>query len=118
MNEKYLISIRYDGRLQPINELMKKCESLTKTGCNTLLGDATYKTLYVIMEELLDFSDRQLKHIEGKLVKIEERIFCKDQGDGLIYEAMNVKRDIIDFRRIFMSLHSCLDAIEFRGEYF
>jgi len=118
MNDKYFVSIRYDSRLQPINDLMKKCESLTKAGCNALLGDATYKMLYTLMEELLDFSARQLKHIEDKLVKIEERVFCKDQREDLIYTALAVKRDIIDFRRIFMSLHSCLDAIEFRGEYF
>jgi Mg2+ and Co2+ transporter CorA len=97
---------------------MKQCESLTKAGCNALLGDATYKGLYALMESLLDFSDRQLKHIENKLVKIEERVFHKDQSEDLIYSTLNVKRDIVDFRRIFMSLHSCLDAIEFRGEYF
>jgi len=118
MNDKYFITIRYDSKLQPINDLMKRCESLTKSGCNILLGDATYKTLYALMEELLDFSARQLKHIEDKLVKIEERVFCKDQREDLIYNALGVKRDLIDFKRIFTSLHSCLDAVEFRGEYF
>lgn len=118
MNDKYLVTIRYDSALQPINELMKKCESLTKHGCNVLLGNATYKTLYALVEELLEFSDRQLNHIESKLAELEERIFCVKPNERIIFGVLNTKRDLLDFRRIFMSLHSCLDVIEFRGDYF
>ncbi len=118
LDKRYIVTIRYNHRLEPLNDSMKKCESLTKSGCNMLLGDTTYKGLYFLMEELLEFSNRQLKHIEDKLTKMEEGVFCHKPNENLIFDILGAKRDLIDFRKIYLSLHSCLDILEFRGEYF
>jgi len=83
-----------------------------------LLGDTTYKGLYFLMEELLEFSNRQLKHIEDKLTNMEEGIFCHKPNENLIFNILAAKRDLLDFRKTYLSLHSCLDILEFRGEYF
>ncbi len=115
MDKKHLVTIRYSKKLEPLNEFLSKCEGSSKSACAAMLGDTTYKTFYSIMKELLEFSNRQLKHIEQKIVSLEDKIFSGPISNNLIFETLEVKRDLLDFKRIYLGLHSCLNSFEYRG---
>ncbi len=115
MDKKHLVTIRYSKKLEPLNEFLSRCEGSSKSACAAMLGDTTYKTFYSIMKELLEFSNRQLKHIEQKIVSLEDKIFSGPISNNLIFETLEVKRDLLDFKRIYLGLHSCLNSFEYRG---
>jgi hypothetical protein len=86
-----------------------------------MLGANTYETFYYIVQSLLEFSRRQLKHIEEKILSIEEKVFQNKNSKGnkgLIYETLAAKRDILAFRRIFLTLQNSLVGIDYKGEKF
>jgi len=53
--------------------------------------------------KLFDFCERQLRHIEEKIIKIEKVIF-KNSKKSVLKDLVSVKRDLLDFNRIFLHL--------------
>jgi len=74
----------------------------------------TVKLLYFIFEHYLDFAARQLIHIQEKINLIEEQIFQHKQQE-VIPVLSFVKRDILNFRRIFRYLKEDLASLNRRG---
>ncbi len=74
----------------------------------------TVKLLYFIFEHYLDFAARQLIHIQEKINLIEEQIFQHKQQE-VIPVLSFVKRDILNFRRIFRYLKEDLAFLNRRG---
>lgn len=119
--KNYIITIKYSDLLEPLNEFIENCEICNKSEKDTMLGANTYETFYYIVQSLLEFSRRQLKHIEEKILSIEEKVFQNKNSKGnkgLIYETLAAKRDILAFRRIFLTLQNSLVGIDYKGEKF
>jgi magnesium transporter len=74
----------------------------------------TVKLLYFIFEHYLDFAARQLVHIQEKIDLIEEQIFQHKQQE-VIPVLSFVKRDILNFYRIFRYLKEDLASLDRRG---
>jgi Mg2+ and Co2+ transporter CorA len=104
----------------PLNELLAECDSCTKEDLSNIIGESTYETFYNIVQSLLNFSARQLKHIEQKILTIETEVFHYKSRDNktIIFDILNTKRDLLNFRRIFLTLENALVGIDYKGEKF
>jgi len=119
--KNYLITIKYCNSLIPLNEFIDFCENCNKEEREKFIGETTYETFYHIVQTLLDFSRRQLKHIEEKILDIENLIFSLNSSKNnqeLIYKTLTIKRDLLGFRRIFLTLQNSLIGIDYKGEQF
>jgi uncharacterized protein YigA (DUF484 family) len=70
---------------------------------------------------MLSFSRRQLHHIEKKIANLEEDVFDMDASNNnqkLIYSTLTIKRDLLGFKRIFITLQNSLTSIGYKGEEF
>jgi magnesium transporter len=119
--KNYIITIKYCDSLTPLNEFIETCEICNKEEREKIIGETTYETLYHIVQTLLEFSRRQLKHIEEKILTVEEDIFAMNSSKNnqkLIYSTLTIKRDLLGFRRIFLTLQNSLIGIDYKGEKF
>jgi len=104
-----------------LNEFIETCEICNKEEREKFIGKTTYETFYHIVQSLLEFSRRQLKHIEEKILIIEEEVFnmnTSKDNQKLIYCTLSIKRDLLGFRRIFLTLQNSLIGIDYKGEQF
>ena len=119
--KNYIITIKYSDLLTPLNEFIETCEICNKEEREKFIGKTTYETFYHIVQSLLEFSRRQLKHIEEKILIIEEEVFnmnTSKDNQKLIYCTLSIKRDLLGFRRIFLTLQNSLIGIDYKGEQF
>ncbi len=118
--KNYIITVRYSKALCPLNELIENCEICTKGELGNIIGDNTYETFYNIVQSLFSFSTRQLKHIEQKILTIENEVFHYKSKDNkkIIFDILNTKRDLMNFRRIFLTLENAIVGIDYKGEKF
>ncbi len=118
--KNYIITVRYSKALFPLNEFIENCENCTKEDLGNIIGDNTYETFYSIVQALLTFSTRQLKHIEQKILVIENEVFHYSAKDNqkVIFEILDTKRDLLNFRRIFLTLENAIIGIDYKGEKF
>ncbi len=77
-----------------INEISQS-EQLQKE----LLGGDSYQTLHRVMEKIIDFSLRQLRHIEEEVQYVGAEIFAGHENE-LLRSISYVKRNILDYRLI------------------
>lgn len=68
------------------------------------------EALYYILEEVDDFSMRQMHHVEKKVTYIGERLF-KHPDRTLLEEMSYIKRDLLDFAIIAVPQKSILDSL-------
>ncbi|MGC8651066.1 MAG: CorA family divalent cation transporter [Minisyncoccia bacterium] len=110
--QKYLITVSYDDSSEAHLELKEKIYQ--KDFEHEYLSD-TVKLLYFIFEHYLEFADRQITHIQTKINNIEEQIFQHKQEE-VIPQLSFVKRDILNFRRIFNYLKEDLNSLNRKGK--
>jgi len=119
--KNYIITVKYSEFLIPLNEFIETCELCNKDDREKLIGQTTYETFYHIVQSLLEFSRRQLTHIEEKIVSVEDEVFKTNQSKNnrqTIYNILSIKRDLLGFRRIFLTLQNSLIGIDYKGEEF
>ncbi len=105
-----IITVHYE-ELEPINNFWRKISNEERFK-ELALGDSTAQTIYYLLEEVLDFSQRQLAHVEENVSEITKHLFQKKEGE-LLEKISYVKRNILDYRiiskpqgTILHSLHS------------
>ena len=111
ISSKVLVSVSYSEVSETHLELTEKIYQ--KDFEKEYLTD-TVKLLHFIFEHYLDFATRQLVHIQEKINLIEEQIFQHKQQE-VIPVLSFVKRDILNFRRIFRYLKEDLASLARRG---
>jgi len=111
ISSKVLVTVSYSEVCETHLELTEKIYQ--KDFEKEYLTD-TVKLLHFIFEHYLDFATRQLVHIQEKINLIEEQIFQHKQQE-VIPVLSFVKRDIINFRRIFRYLKEDLASLNRRG---
>ena len=111
ISSKVLVTVSYSEVCETHLELTEKIYQ--KDFEKEYLTD-TVKLLHFIFEHYLDFAARQLVHIQEKINHIEEQIFQHKQQE-VIPVLSFVKRDIINFRRIFRYLKEDLASLNRRG---
>lgn len=84
---------------------------------NRILRNTTGHLLYYILEEVIEFSLRELRHIEEKVNEIGAELFQEKERD-LLEKTSYVKRDLLNFRIISHPQRSVLESLVTVGEYF
>lgn len=111
ISPKVLVTVSYSEVCETHLELIERIYQ--KNFEKEYLTD-TVKLLHFIFEHYLDFATRQLVHIQEKINFIEEQIFQHKQQE-VIPVLSFVKRDILNFRRIFRYLKEDLASLNRRG---
>lgn len=106
-----LITVCYEKSVEMREEFMEKV--YTKDFETLYLND-TIKLLYFVVEYFLDFALRQISHIQEKINKVEKNIFYGKPEDA-IPNISFIKRDILNFQRIFRYLKETLSSLSRQG---
>jgi len=91
-----IITARYEP-LEQIDGFLQDLARDPKMQRDLLSGDS-YIMLHQIFEKIMDFSLRQLRHIEERVEFIAHNIF-KREGN-LLAQISGIKRDVLDYRLI------------------
>jgi len=114
-NKNEIITVHYE-ELEPLTAMQERCAALSDFK-NYCLGETTADFIYRLVENIIEFAQRQLRHIDEKVSLMEEAIFGGKEKE-MIREISVIKRDILDFRRILRPLHGTLESLEKRGADF
>jgi magnesium transporter len=113
-----VITVRYED-LEPIENFYRSASNNPHFK-ERVLGADSGRTVYYLIQEIINFSLRQLRHIEDNINFITQEIFKKREAQ-LLQKISYVKRDILDYSLISrpqdILLNSFLDAgMKFWGE--
>lgn len=113
-----LITVRYE-KIQPLQEFWKKCQTDRQY---LYFQDSPALLLHCMLEELNNFSLRQIDHITKKINDVEKRVFkmkgTKEETE-LVEKILMIRKDILDFRRTIKPRATILESLKARGiEFF
>ena len=111
LGKNTLITVCYEKSVEMREEFMEKV--YTKDFETLYLND-TIKLLYFIVEYFLDFAIRQIVHIQEKINEVERNIF-DGKSENAISDISFIKRDILNFQRIFRYLKENLSSLSRQG---
>lgn len=112
-----LISIRY-GKIEPLQEFWKKCQTDKQY---LYFQNSPALLLHRMLQELNNFSLRQIDHITKKINDIEDKIFKvkkTKEETRLAEKILIIRRDILDFRRTIKPQAAILKSLKSRGVEF
>ncbi len=92
-----IYTIHYEG-LEPIDAVMGLIEARAEFR-ERILGQSTAELLYNLIESIISFSERQLRHIEENIRSASLDIF-RGRERELLQRISYVKRDLLDYHLI------------------
>lgn len=110
-----VITVHYED-LEPINNFWRRLSN-DENFKNSALDENTGRVLYYLVEEILSFAQRQLRHIEEKTSDISKRLF-KNQEAQLLENISYLKRDILDHSLISEPQGIILESLKEIGKKF
>lgn len=103
-----LITVTHED-VPPLTDFFSKC--LSEEQCRNLYGSKTSAhLLYYLIRELLNFSMRELDHIQKNITMLEEHIFGS-QEQKTIKEILAYRRDVLNFRKTIKPQHITIDSL-------
>jgi len=109
--KEVLITVTYET-LEPVKQFGRDLEKRALKNIKS-----TAELIYYLLEEVNDFSLRQLKHVEKKVHYIGEQLF-KRLDRKLLEDISRIKRDILDFSIIAASQRTSLESLSAKGLLF
>lgn len=106
-----LISVTYEP-IEPITQFERDLEKRHKKTIQS-----TAHMIYYIIQEIHEYSLRQLKHVERKVNFVGDQLF-KHQDRALLEEISYIRRDLSDFAIIAVPQRIMLESILTAGETF
>lgn len=109
-----LVTVRY-GKIQSLQEFWNKCKNY-ETEIN--LQNSTASLLYCMLQEMNNFSLRQIDHITQKVEKLEKEIFGEGNHkyeEKIVQNISIIRRDILDFRRTIKPHDTILNSLKTHG---
>jgi len=91
-----IITVHYE-ELEPINNFTRNLTNNLHFKETSM--DNTGKLLYSIIEEIINFSMRQLRHIEENVTNLTQELFTGKE-EVMLRKISYVKRDLLDYRII------------------
>ncbi|MDP3948023.1 MAG: magnesium transporter CorA family protein [bacterium] len=104
-----LITVHYEN-LEPIESLSRAINNNPHFK-ERVLGKDSALVLYYLLEEVINFSLRQLRHVQDKVEIIGKNLF-KGQENELLERISYVKRDILEYRIIARPQEMLLESLE------
>lgn len=112
-----LITVRY-GKIQPLSDFWQKCQ-LEKD--YLYFQNSPALLLNCLLEDLNNFSLRQIDHITKKINDVERKVFkikgTKEESE-IVEKILTIRKDILDFRRTIKPQGTTLKSLELRGVEF
>jgi magnesium transporter len=103
-----LITVSYED-IPPLSDFFKKCSADTQ--CKELYSSKTpAHLLYYLIRDLLQFSLRELDHIQQNITELERHIFGGQEKE-IIEEILILRRDALNFRRTLKPQHITIDSL-------
>jgi magnesium transporter len=108
-----VVTVRYD-ELTPIREFARRVED--EDFANAAFGN-TLQLSYYILGEILNFNQRQLRHIREKVEEAASGLF-KDNELEMVKHISYLKRDLSEYRIIFRPQTQVLNSFLAAGKKF
>ncbi|MBI4992146.1 MAG: hypothetical protein HZB99_02915 [Candidatus Harrisonbacteria bacterium] len=89
-----IITVHYED-LEPLNNFWRHLNN-DKNFKERALGESTGRTAYYLIEEVLAFAQRQLRHIEENVSELTKELFQNKEAQ-LLQRISYLKRDILDY---------------------
>lgn len=99
----------HQSELTAIERIFKRCQEDVLARKFYLESDAV-RSLYRILDKLVDAQMPMLDHIDDRIECIEQKMFCDDE-EKLLRELAIVKHDIIGFRKTIKPQRSVLESL-------
>src|SRR3989344_514939 len=115
VTKNVLITVHYE-EMDPLNDFFKKLNQ-DKEFKKMALRENTGNLIYYLIEELLRFSQRQLRHIEEDVFAITKELFRKEE-EKLLEKISYIKRNILDYRIITKPQEIILYSLKEAGTAF
>lgn len=112
VTKEMLITVHYDA-IPPLEELHKKCISSKKVR-EELFSETSAHLLFEIISQLYDYLVRELSHIKKDIDAIDGRLF-QTREDELVAQILEVRQNIINFRRSLVPQRQILETLADRG---
>lgn len=110
-----VITVRYED-LEPLNNFWRRLSN-DKNFKDRAMGENTGKMVYYMIEEILAFSQRQLRHIEEKVSDLTKELF-ENRESQLLQKISYLKRDILDYSIISKPQEIIIESLKEVGERF
>jgi len=89
-----VITIHYED-LEPLNNFWRRLSNNSHFK-DRAMGESSGQLIYYLIEEILAFSQGQLRHIEDKLSEITKDLFQRQEAQ-LLEKISYIKRDLLDY---------------------
>ena len=109
-----VITVHYE-ELEPINNFIRNVTNNPHFKENSM--DNTGKLVYTLIEEIINFSMRQLRHIEENVTGLTKELFSGKE-DVMLRKISYVKRDILDYTMISRPQEILLNSLGIAGNKF
>lgn len=110
-----LITVHYE-KIEPLYRFEKTLKNNIHLQ-DRILQSGSGHLIYYILEETIEFSIRQLKHIEEKVNDIGKELFGGKERN-LLEKVSYVKRDLLDFNIITKPQRNILESLIAAGAFF
>lgn len=110
-----IITVHYED-LEPLNNFWRRLSNDPHFK-DQALDDDTGRLLYFLVEEILFFSQRQLRHIEENVTQLTKELFQGEERK-LLEDISYLKRDILDYSIISMPQEIILESLREVGAKF
>lgn len=110
-----IITVHYED-LEPLNNFWRRLSN-DPNFKDQALGEDTGRLLYFLIEEILFFSQRQLRHIEENVSQLTKELFQGEERK-LLENISYLKRDILDYSIISMPQEIILESLREVGGKF
>lgn len=114
ITKKEVITVHYEA-LEPIDAFSRSLNNNPHLKERVL--ENTSRLVYSLIEEIIDFSMRQLRHIEENISFVTQEIF-KGQEQKMLEKISYIKRDILDYRLISRPQEILLNSLVATGTAF
>ena len=107
VTKNHIITVHSEP-IEPLGSFLKKCNiSSIRENC---FGKTSGHFIYYLIEDLLNFTSRELNHMAKNIESIEDRMFKNIERD-MIKEISFIKRDVLDFRIAVKPMHRILNSL-------
>jgi magnesium transporter len=110
-----VITVRYED-LEPLNNFWRRLSN-DKNFKDRAMGENTGKMTYYMIEEILAFSQRQLRHVEEKVSDLTKELF-ENRESHMLQKISYLKRDILDYSIISKPQEIIIESLKEVGERF
>lgn len=111
-----LITVHWDN-LKPLTDMFESCEK-KETVRKEFMGLSSGYLLYEIVDQLFTSAFPILDAIETGVSNLEKTAFFSDQQRDMLKDILNVKKNIIIFRRIITPERTVIAQIEHKNKKF